>query len=48
VTSALSGHTLEVFPQQRARGVELRGAGRTIGLVDTTADDLEPSPGRLG
>jgi hypothetical protein len=42
------GAIVQVFPDQHAYGVELFEApGRTIGLVDATADDLEPSPHRL-
>lgn len=43
------GAVIRVFPEHHAYGVELLEApGRTIGLVDTTADDLEPSPEQLG
>ncbi len=39
------GAIVQVFPEQQAYGVELFEApGRTIGLVDATADDLEPAP----
>lgn len=42
------GAIVQVFPEQRAYGVELFEApGRTIGLVDATADDLEPAPDPL-
>ncbi len=43
------GAIVQSFPEQHAYGVELFEApGRTIGLVDATADELEPSPERLG
>ncbi len=36
---------VQVFPGQHAYGVELfQVVGHTIGLVDSTADDLERSP----
>ena len=39
------GAIVQVFDEQDAFGVELFAAqGRTIGLVDVTADDLEPAP----
>jgi hypothetical protein len=42
------GAIVQVFPEERAYGVELFEApGRTIGLIDATADDLEPAPGQL-
>jgi len=43
------GAIVQIFPEQNAYGVELFEApGRTIGLVDASADDLEPSPEPLG
>jgi hypothetical protein len=42
------GAIVQIFPEQDAYGVELFEApGRTIGLVDATADDLEPAPDQL-
>lgn len=42
------GAIVQVFPEQRGYGVELFEApGRTIGLVDASADDLEPDPEQL-
>jgi hypothetical protein len=42
------GAIVQVFPDEHAYGVELfEGPGRTIGLVDATADDLEPPPDQL-
>lgn len=42
------GAIVQVFAKQHAYGVELFAApGRTIGLVDATADDLEPAPEQL-
>jgi len=39
------GAIVQVFPEQNAYGVELFEApGRTIGLVDASADDLERAP----
>jgi hypothetical protein len=39
------GAIVQVFPEQHAYGVELFEApGRTIGVVDASADDLEPAP----
>ena len=43
------GAIVQFFHERRACGIELFEApGRTIGLVDATADHLEPSPWRLG
>ena len=42
------GAIVQVFPEQHAHGVELFEApGRTMGVVDATADDLEPAPNPL-
>jgi hypothetical protein len=42
------GAIVQVFAKQRAYGVELFEApGRTVGLVDATAEDLEPAPEQL-
>jgi hypothetical protein len=43
------GAIVQLFPERHAYCVELFGApGRTIGLVDATADDLQRSPDQLG
>jgi hypothetical protein len=47
--AATEGAIVQVLPEQHAYGVEVFGApGRTIGLVDAAADDLELSPEQLG
>lgn len=39
------GAIVQLFSEQHAYGVELFDArGETVGLVDVTADDLEPAP----
>jgi len=48
-SAGTEGAIVQVFREQNAYTVELFEApGRTIGLVDATANDLEPSPDQVG